>query len=452
MTMLKKLLNTDKLLSDFEKKYLHWHIRRLSLKCTKTENKMLKYGMILDYEKYKNNGFDKRQLKLFYEQDKLLIEQANKLAKRYKKSRLTLFGYPANMSDNTYLEDYLKRIDITLPLLNNCGESYSEKQNESNYLMDTKRIEYEIIKNICNNFHLSVKNYSGYITSGGTEGNFYGIRQGIERYPNGIVYFSKTAHYSVMKFLNLSNGIKVFKNVEIKANNDGTINSKQLLEIVRKNWEKNKNPAIIVLTWGTTVFGSTDDINYIVNRLRKDKIEYYIHLDAAFYGGIPHNQNSAPIIQNLEELKLDSISVSLHKYIGCSLVGGVVIRRKSKVKNQYISYIGQEDETFLGSRSILPFSTYYRVNRVLNRSNKNDYVDNIKYFETKLKENKILYSKYSKGNTFILYNVEREVAKKYQLAALSDNTSFHVIIMPFQGKKQIDELINDLKKMYNKEN
>lgn len=325
---------------------------------------------------------------------------------------------------------------------------YNDGENKCNYAMDSKEYEFKIIKLFCENFDLSIKKYAGYITSGGTEGNFYGIRQGIEMFPDGIVYYSKDAHYSIEKYLNLSNGKKIFESTIIQTNNDGTIDCDMLLNIIEKNWDLEKKPAILVLTWGTTVYGSVDNIKYIIKKLRQRKIPYYVHLDAAFYGGIPKNQKSAPLIKNLNKLNIDSLSVSLHKYIGCSLVGGVVLGKRINKKNNYISYIEQEDSTFLGSRSILPYSTLYHVNKVLNRSNCMDYSDNVDYFEYKLKENNIQYKKYKNGNIFILYNIENDIAKKYQLAALEIEKAYHIIIMPFHKKKSLDCLINDLVTMY----
>lgn len=446
--MLEKIVNNDKMISVFKKKYMLHKIYALKSKQESIEKEILKYGMILNYDEYKKKGFTKDQIKKFYEQDKNLIINAKESSKKYEEKKQTMFGYPSNMIENDFIEEYLKNIDLHLPLLNNCGEMYNDKENKCNYAMDSKEYEFKIIKLFCENFNLSIKKYVGYVTTGGTEGNFYGIRQGIEKFPNGIVYYSKAAHYSIDKYLNLSNGKKIFESIIIQTNNDGTIDCDVLLNIIEKNWNLRKKPAILILTWGTTVYGSVDNVEYIINELKKKQIPYYVHLDAAFYGGIPKNQKKAPSIKKISKLNIDSLSVSLHKYIGCSLVGGIVLRRKIKQKNNYISYIEQEDSTFLGSRSILPFSTLYHVNKILNRSNCMEYSDNVCYFEYKLKENNILYTKYKNGNTFILYNIENTIAKKYQLAALETKNTYHVIIMPFHTKKALDNLINDLVVMY----
>lgn len=445
---LKRMINTDCILKKHQLSWINNRLKRLHLKKNKLDEKILKYGMLIDYNEYKMKGFSQEEINTFYRQDIEIIKEASILSRKYQNERNTMFGYPANMIKNNYMEDYLKQLDLQLPLLNNCGEIYKTKKNNCNYLMDSKIVEYQIVNLFCNNLGLSHSKYEGYVTSGGTEGNYYGLRQGMEKYPDGIVYYSSDAHYSIVKYLNLSNGKMLFQSSVIPANNDGTINSEELLRKIENNWKSKKKPAILVLTWGTTVYGSVDDIEYIVKELKKKGINYYLHLDAAFYGGIPKNQTKAPLIKDLNQLDVDSISVSLHKYIGCSLVGGIVLRKKANNSENYIAYIGQEDSTFLGSRSILPFSTLYHVNRVLNRSNSEEYNENIDYFERQLRNNKIEYSKYKNGNTFILYNVSKKIAQKYQLAALNQKKSYHVIIMPFHQKSELDELINDLIKMY----
>lgn len=233
----------------------------------------------------------------------------------------------------------------------------------------------------------------------------------------------------------------------IDSNIDGTIDYKELCNQIKYHWDKDKRPAIVIMTWGTTIYGSIDEVNKIIKFLKNKKIDYYIHLDAAFYGGIPKNQIHAPIINNLAELDIDSISVSLHKFIGNSLVSGVVLKLKNMGNNNYVTYIGQCDSTFLGSRSILPFSTYQRVNEILNRSNKNEYFSNIKYFKDGLNRANIPYKNEKNSNIFLFLNLNEMIAKKYQLAKYAEN-AYHVIIMPFHERKQIDGLIKDLKKNY----
>ena len=65
--------------------------------------------------------------------------------------------------------------------------------------MDSKVNEMKIIETMCKNMNVDPKDYWGYITSGGTEGNLWGINTGYELYPNGTLYYSQAGHYSIPK-------------------------------------------------------------------------------------------------------------------------------------------------------------------------------------------------------------------------------------------------------------
>ena len=89
-----------------------------------------------------------------------------------------------------------------------------------------------------------------------TEANFWGLREGLTKYPNGLIYSSNSAHYGVDKFINI---IGQEKSVKISSNR-GKIDTQELLEKITNNYEKDKTPAVILLTCGTTALGSIDDI------------------------------------------------------------------------------------------------------------------------------------------------------------------------------------------------
>ena len=212
----------------------------------------------------------------------------------------------------------------------------------------------------------------------------------------------------------------------------------------------NPNPVILVLTWGTTKFGSCDDIWQIINMLKKEGREYYIHVDAALYGGIPNNQTEAPILEiNGEEI--NSISVSLHKYIGVPFVKSVLLSTR-KPDSEVVPYIGMSDTTTSGSRDILPFSMRQQVFDVLNLTDKGEYVKNIVIFERLLKEHKIPYIRSGKGNIFVIDKPSDALCKKYQLSTFEiyiNNEKVekaHIIIFPYQIKEIIYELVQDLSK------
>lgn len=394
---------------------------------------MFKLGSILDYNELYKKGFNESDVLSFKKSDDEYLDFCLQTLKDNKENHDYMFGYPANMVDSSYFTRYLKYLETKLYYMNNCGDP----REIGNYLMDNKKNELAIINLFKKNLNLI--DYSGYITTGGTEGNIQGINLGFKKYPNGILYYSKDAHYSILK-TNYQNKEEI-----------NTINSKidvsSLLEKIVLNYKKNKNPAIIVLTYGTTKTGSIDNIELIKKTLTSLNIPFYIHVDAALYGGIPSNQVNSPRL-DFNTFSVDSISISMHKYLGVPRTNGVLLV-KENIKDNYIDYIGQNDTTLSGSRDFLAFSTYQIINEMFNRCDKFAYINNIIYFTNLLKNNDIKYIKGNNlGNIFIIEKPSDEICKKYQLATFTeDNIEYaHIIIFPCHKKEVMEELINDLKK------
>lgn len=378
-----------------------------------------------------------------------VIEYFKMIVDEINENRNHMLGYPANYADKSPDVLLAEMLDDKIGFANNCGPTNAT----GNYKMDSKRIEKQILEKVASNLGLTYGNksgdYAGYIGTGGTEGNAFGIKTGLSKYNyDAIVYYSNQAHYSIEKNLDKN----IIREV-ISSLPDGQINFKELLVKCIYNYKKYNKPAVIILTQGTTVLGAVDNIELIEKMLKLNNIPYYMHVDAAQYGGIPKNSINAPVI-DYSKLDVDSISISLHKYFGCSEAHGVILYKSDLEKNKnYISYIGQFDTTICGSRSIRPFSTYCRVNDILN-SDKNDYIENINFFEELLIENGIEYKLFKdgniKGNTFLLPKPSQEICEYYQLAEeIYDNKEYvHVIIFPYHNKEVLRKFVNELSNNY----
>lgn len=277
--------------------------------------------------------------------------------------RMRHFGYPANMCEKSILFDMLKSIEKDGFLANNCGDV-----NEvGNYQMDSKKIERDILRLFAEKFGIE-DNYWGYITSGGSESNQWGINESFKENPDGILYFCESAHYSIYKYSeHYSRRI-----IPQTSNTDESIDCDALFKQIEKDYEEKHSPANLVLTWGTTKYGSCDDVKKITDYLISKNIPYYVHVDAALFGGIPNNQLDAPIMSNIKELNINSISTSLHKYIGVPNVKSVLLSTK-RVSGKHIDYIGQTGSTTSGSRDIMPFSTRQQVVDILQNSDPDNY-------------------------------------------------------------------------------
>ena len=428
---------------DREEKERIWEsVKEIEDMIDKYEKLRASLGRVLDYDRLNGKGFSEDDLRRFEKEDREYAAKVDEYYARNLMRRKYMFGYPANMENFSYTTSYLRHLESKMYLMNNCGDPYQK----GNYGMDSKSTEKKIIALVAENFGVSDGEYWGYITSGGTESNFWGIREGYNRFPKGKLYFSKDTHYSVEKYVFDGENSERYPYERIETDSKGRISVEKLVEVCERDREAGVEGAILVLTWGTTCRGVADDVRAVTEALKSRGIEYYCHIDAAHFGGIAKNQTEAPKVEELSSLGADSIAVSMHKFMGTARVNGVLLalaRRDRPV----IDYIGQEDSTFLGSRDYLPFSTYQRAREMLTRLPEDHFCSNVKYFSEKLEEFGVEYEREGYSNTFVIKKPSDEICKKYQLATfvLEDGIErAHIIIFPFHEKEIMDELARDL--------
>ena len=359
-----------------------------------------------------------------------------------------MFGYPANLCARSNLTMGLAFLDAMSYLGNNCGDPDSNAKNDddNNYAMDTKLYEKEVVKTVAENLGI-FGDVFGYITSGGSESNQFAIVNGFTNFPGATAYYCQAAHYSIAKALDRYPMVEIAQKSEF----DESVDVQKLVATACEKWHQHKMPAVIMTTFGTTKFGSIDNVSAITKELKSSGVPYYLHIDAAFFGGIPNNQIDAPRVGNWDKLGADSISVSLHKYIGYPQVGSVFISNKRRDAN-IVEYIGQADNTFCGSRSIPAFSLLQHTRDVLNSSEPHDYSRNIKITEQYFISANLPFLRQPKSNIFVVYVDAarpgfKAVCKKYQLSGFTDiagRQCLHVITFPFHRPEIISELTMDL--------
>jgi hypothetical protein len=145
-------------------------------------------------------------------------------------------GYPAG-TDYDYKELY-PLLDYSL---NNVGDPYG-KSND----MNSKEFEREVIEFYADYFNAPKNNYWGYVTNGGSEGNLYALYLARELYPNGMVYYSETTHYSIQKNIHLLN----MDSIVIRSQANGEMDYDDLAETLQLNRHRS---VIILANIGTTM-------------------------------------------------------------------------------------------------------------------------------------------------------------------------------------------------------
>ena len=181
-----RVLESDETLEPGDEQSLLDLLGQIEDKITEYERLRLQLGRMIDYNQLKKKGFSASELRYFDAEDREYVEKIEHYYADNLQKRLYMFGYPANMEDYSYSTGYLRHLESKMYLMNNCGDPYQK----GNYSMDSKSTEKKIIKLIAENFGIAEGNYWGYITSGGTESNFWGIREGFNRLPKGKLYFS----------------------------------------------------------------------------------------------------------------------------------------------------------------------------------------------------------------------------------------------------------------------
>ncbi|MEM7230746.1 MAG: histidine decarboxylase [Planctomycetota bacterium] len=358
-------------------------------------------------------------------------DRLDELYGRLKQESGRFIGYPCNS-----VFDYSELYRFLEFPLNNVGDPFAD----STYRVNTRDFEREVLSFFADLYRAPQDDYWGYMTSGGTEGNLYGLYLARELIPDGIVYYSEDTHYSVGKVL----GVLGFRNIMIKRQENGEIDYEDLRETIRIHRDA---PPVIFANIGTTMTGAVDSVATIRSILDEFALKrYYLHCDAALSGMI------LPFVKDPQaftfEDGIDSISVSGHKMVGSPIPCGVVIAKKKNVDRiaQSVEYIGSLDTTIAGSRNGLsPLFLWYAIQKLGRTGFRDLVVGCLKmadYAIAAFREAGIEAWRNNNSVTVVFPRPADEVLKKWQIAVFHDIG--HIITMPHIREAQIDELVADI--------
>ena len=353
----------------------------------------------------------------------LILEQVRTASAR-------LIGYPTNQAF-----DYSALTPFLLYSLNNVGDPY----HDSNYRANTHEIEREVIARIAQLTRLEPEDAWGYVTSGGTEGNMYGLYLAREMFPNAMFYFSEDTHYSALKNVRVLNA----RYIMVKRQASGEIDYDDLHDMIRVHRDL---PAVIMANIGTTMRGAIDDLENIKGILEDLRVtNSYIHADAALSGMIlPFVSEPQPFAF---DAGIDSISISGHKVIGAPLPCGVVLTRKAYVERvgRAVEYVGVHDTTLSGSRSAFaPLMLWYALSTLGEegiRQRVQGMLDMADYAIGRFNERGIPAWRNRNSVTVVFPKPPPGVFAKWQIAP--EGQEAHIITMPHVTREMIDELVDD---------
>ncbi len=339
-------------------------------------------------------------------------------------------GYPGNQNF-----DYSPLIPFLSHCLNNIGDPF----HQTHYRGNTHQFEREVILHFAQLTGLDPDDAWGYVTSGGTEGNMYGLYLARELHPEGMLYFSEEAHYSILKIARVLN----MPHTTVKRRPDGEIDYDDLRDMLTVHRGR---PAIILATIGTTMRGAVDDISSIRQIIDELDIgEHYIHADAALSGMIlPYVDDPQPFGF---DAGIDSISISGHKLIGAPLPCGIVLTRKHLVETlgRAVELVGVNDTTLSGSRNgLTPLMLWYAINRYGAHEwteTVGGMLDTAEYAVKRFNEHGINAWRHRNSPTVVFDRPSQEVFDRWQIAPEGDVA--HIITMPHVDFETIDRLIDD---------
>ena len=357
-------------------------------------------------------------------------ERLNGLLRDFESLKLQQVGYPCNQNF-----DY----SALLPFLSYCPNNVGDPFHDSNFRSNTHEMEREVIGLFADMMHLSRDDAWGYVTSGGTEGNMYGLYIGREMFPDGVVYFSQDTHYSVVKILRVLKS----RNIMIKSQDNGEIDYEDLYETIRINRD---SPVIFIANIGTTMKGAVDDVGRVREILDDLAItNFYIHADAALSGMV------LPFVDEPQpygfDAGFDSVAVSGHKMIGSPMPCGVALTKREYVGRiaRSIEYVGVLDTTLTGSRNaITPLMLWYAFEQHgLDgfREIVGECISVAEYAVSRFNDSGIPAWRNRNSVTVVFPRPSEEVIRRWQLAPYEDIA--HLIAMPHVTREIIDRVVDD---------
>ena len=153
--MKEKVINSDAELNKEELNKLKKIINEVKSIIDENQYDLMTLGRILDYNNLKVKGKNSNELKKYYSEDEESLQYA---IENFKKNReidhSQMFGYPANMSEDSYLISYFRWLESQMYFMNSCGDAY----HPGNYRMNNASTEIEIIEEMKKNLNLSKDN------------------------------------------------------------------------------------------------------------------------------------------------------------------------------------------------------------------------------------------------------------------------------------------------------
>jgi len=335
--------------------------------------------------------------------------------------------------------------------------------NSESFFKGTQAIEREVIS-ICAEdiLHAKPNSYDGYVASGGTEANiqaiwiyrnFY-IQEKNAKHSEIAVICSSDSHYSMDKAANLLN-IGIYK-VET-SDTDFSLSLEAINTQLSKAQKDGRKKFIVVVNMMTTMFGSIDDFQLYVEPFKAKKLDFKMHVDAAFggfYYPFSNDKNQLTFANN----HIDSFTLDAHKMAQSPYGTGVFLARKGLMRystTMEASYVEGADSTLIGSRS---GANAVSIWMILSKYGPNGWVEKIFILQKRtswlcgeLDKLNVEYFRDLHSNivTIKSFYLTKQLAEKYGL--VPDNHHFpewyKIVVMDHVEVEKIQPLLDEIKQL-----
>ena len=378
-----------------------------------------------------------------------------------------VLGLPGTLLDSEVFYDdapFLKDAPFLSTLIANPNHIgvHTLGDKHEDFFKGTHEIEKDLIK-ICAEeiFGAEPHSYDGYVASGGTEANIEALwiyrNFYLQEYKADLsdiaVIYSADTHYSIPKAINLL-GVKGIEiNVDEKTRE---INLKDLELILHDVLLAGYKYFIVNVNMSTTMFGSVDDINKIVDLLDLFHLNYKIHIDGAYGGFIfPFTNTENPF--TFKNKAISSFSIDGHKMLQAPYGTGIFLIRKYFLKyvcTNEAGYVKGKDYTLCGSRSGANAVCVWMILRIhgsIGWSVKmHQLVDRANSICERLNDMGVKYFRHRDLNivTIDANFMSGDLARKYHL--VPDNHEekpnwYKIVVMPHVKQGIIDKFLSELK-------
>jgi histidine decarboxylase len=333
---------------------------------------------------------------------------------RLRNDVASCLGYPASAAF-----DYTPLLPFLRYPINNFGDPFGPGAN----CVNTHEFEREVIQTFAGLVGATADETWGYVTSGGTEGNTFGLFLGRETFPDGIAFYSTDAHASITKALTLLR----IRGVRVRSRADGSIDLDDFRDTVSTN---RGTPAIVLANVGSMMKGAVDNLPEMLAILDELGVRRFVHADAALSGMIlPFVDESPP--WNFRA-GVDSVAISGHKMIGSPIPCGVVLTRRPHAER--VAYA-----TLTGSRNgVTPLFLWHALRTVDFRNIVRSCLDIAEYAVDRIPG----AWRHLHSPVVVFDRPPADVVRKWQLAVQGEIA--HLVAMPQVTRELIDRFVSDL--------